>query len=679
MKAPEPGGKLKPMEWRSVQRRLEYAFLAALVAVMASVYYAAARSETAVIQGRALPTFVEDIYISMRYARHLVQGHGLVWNVGEAPIEGFTNFLWLLWIALLMTVFKDPSYPMLFTAAGLHIITVLLFYWLLRRRYQVHWLPACSATVLLAAWEPIRTQVFTAQEAPLLLCLFVASLYLLSAEPTARATRLAGALAAGILPLVRPDGLFLTLLLGLLYLGTRDRGRHADGARAWAAAAVCFLGPVLVLSLFRLVYFGDLLPNTYYLKVVNRPGRIEYGLAYVWRFLKAFYGTLLILPLLAFSIVQRTTISLVASAGIVGILGYVAYQGGDFADWWRFMVPVLPLFLILFALLATGCLMTRRFRALGVILTLAVLVVGLRREYDLVVTQHFLPTASQQTINNIRLGLALKAVCSDQAVTADFSAGAAPYFSELRSIDMLGRSDAVIAREAAYKPRGVPGHDKFDVDYILRRKPDVIITHPLVLGKADLEALKNGVLPFGAYLFENLERGTAYGPVESVLSETWQGIYARRDSRRCDWPKMAAVEHKLGLTCSVSFSDGWYGIERQGTRWWRWNKGKGTVRILSNVAGPARMRGWLNAASPPDKVDVYLNGVRQSPTDGITVDEGSVPFDMALGLVAGENTVEFACRTPPAPLKTDARILGISVSNLEVAPRDGAPACMGPP
>ncbi len=33
----------------------------------------------------------DDAFISFRYARHLVEGHGLVWNPGER-VEGYTNF-----------------------------------------------------------------------------------------------------------------------------------------------------------------------------------------------------------------------------------------------------------------------------------------------------------------------------------------------------------------------------------------------------------------------------------------------------------------------------------------------------------------------------------------------------------------------------------------------------------
>ena len=34
----------------------------------------------------------DDSLITLRYARHLASGHGIVWNVGEDPVEGYTNF-----------------------------------------------------------------------------------------------------------------------------------------------------------------------------------------------------------------------------------------------------------------------------------------------------------------------------------------------------------------------------------------------------------------------------------------------------------------------------------------------------------------------------------------------------------------------------------------------------------
>ena len=40
------------------------------------------------------PESIDDAYITLRYARNLFEGHGLVFNIGER-VEGFSNFTWL--------------------------------------------------------------------------------------------------------------------------------------------------------------------------------------------------------------------------------------------------------------------------------------------------------------------------------------------------------------------------------------------------------------------------------------------------------------------------------------------------------------------------------------------------------------------------------------------------------
>ncbi len=49
----------------------------------------------------------EDAFITFRFARHLAQGYGIVWNVGEAPVEGYTNFLWMVMCALMLRAGLD--------------------------------------------------------------------------------------------------------------------------------------------------------------------------------------------------------------------------------------------------------------------------------------------------------------------------------------------------------------------------------------------------------------------------------------------------------------------------------------------------------------------------------------------------------------------------------------------
>ena len=49
----------------------------------------------------------DDAFISFRYAQHLAEGQGLVWNPGER-VEGYTNFLWVVSIAIGMLLHIDP-------------------------------------------------------------------------------------------------------------------------------------------------------------------------------------------------------------------------------------------------------------------------------------------------------------------------------------------------------------------------------------------------------------------------------------------------------------------------------------------------------------------------------------------------------------------------------------------
>jgi hypothetical protein len=53
-----------------------------------------------VVDGQRYFTLFDDAMISLRYARNLTEGHGLVWNPGEnPPVEGITNPLWTLFMA----------------------------------------------------------------------------------------------------------------------------------------------------------------------------------------------------------------------------------------------------------------------------------------------------------------------------------------------------------------------------------------------------------------------------------------------------------------------------------------------------------------------------------------------------------------------------------------------------
>ena len=51
----------------------------------------------------SLAWICDDAFVSLRYADHLVSGHGLVYNPGEY-VEGYTNLLWTLLVSLGMAL-----------------------------------------------------------------------------------------------------------------------------------------------------------------------------------------------------------------------------------------------------------------------------------------------------------------------------------------------------------------------------------------------------------------------------------------------------------------------------------------------------------------------------------------------------------------------------------------------
>jgi arabinofuranosyltransferase len=67
----------------------------------------------------------DDSFISFRYARNLVQGHGLVFNPGER-VEGYTNFLWTALMAIAIAVGSDVIVASKIAATAAGAVTLWL-------------------------------------------------------------------------------------------------------------------------------------------------------------------------------------------------------------------------------------------------------------------------------------------------------------------------------------------------------------------------------------------------------------------------------------------------------------------------------------------------------------------------------------------------------------------------
>ena len=215
---------------------------------------------------------VDDAGITFVYARNLVEGHGLVSQPGLPPVEGFSNFLWMLAFvpALAVGLFHPVIVPKLLSFALLAGSFLLLDRSLLaltgKRAVSL------VTLLLLAVCTPFVVWTVSGLENPLYVFLLCLLFWLIVKERQGGKFPLAaGAVAAG-LALTRPDGiLFAPLYLIPFPLSPSlspvpgERGfRNALGKLLrYAAVFAAILGGFL---LFRWSYFGDIYPNTYYAK-----------------------------------------------------------------------------------------------------------------------------------------------------------------------------------------------------------------------------------------------------------------------------------------------------------------------------------------------------------------------------------------------------------------------------
>jgi hypothetical protein len=86
--------------------------------------------------------------------------------------------------------------------------------------------------------------------------------------------------------------------------------------------------------------------------------------------------------------------------------------------------------------------------------------------------------AARATEARETMGRWLKANAPRGTWIAVDAAGQVPYFSELPAIDMFGINDLHIGRlNVATLGQGTPGHEKFDLAYIIARAPRFVIIY----------------------------------------------------------------------------------------------------------------------------------------------------------------------------------------------------------
>lgn len=288
----------------------------------------------------------DDAYISLRVVDNFHSGYGLRWNAGER-VWAFTNPLMTLWLIACYPVTRELYLTCIFLslAASAAATAIALF------RFG----PRSSALILVATILVTSKAFIDYSTSGLENCfsyLLLAMFYLLTVKPgRASDSRWLGiAFVTGFSLLNRMD----TVLLELPVLAW-SLWRYHD---AWRIVLLAVgLLPFVAWEALALVYYGTLVPNTYYAKLaagIPAGATLIQGAVY---YMHSLWSDPVTLPaiLAVLLIAFRTGRAWHVAAGL-GILAYMAYAGwvNDFMSGRFFAVPMLCAAMLLGVLLKDG-------------------------------------------------------------------------------------------------------------------------------------------------------------------------------------------------------------------------------------------------------------------------------------------------------------------------------------
>jgi hypothetical protein len=339
--------------------------------------------------------------------------------------------------------------------------------------------------------------------------------------------------------LTRPDAIVPAMVIGIfLVFVMRQSGFKPVYLIIPAAIVAVAAGH----TAFRVAYYGDPLPNTYYLKVtgvslVERGSRglrvlLELAVYHLWPVL------LILAVALGTNFKRLLSSKVLLLLGIfVGQAAYSVYVGGDAWEWMdfsnRYITIAMPALFVVLSLAITVCCQFRekallaavpflgfgllvqawyyvvvkpqKLAVLGLALTALLIVligVGLlllnriRRLGPAIVSLVTLLlvclTLNLFGVSNwllgknngllilqdayfSRCGLLLRQATTPDVTIAYVRAGQPPYFAGRRAIELLGKSDKVIAKSRPVD-KFVPGHNKWNYAYSIGKlQPDLVM------------------------------------------------------------------------------------------------------------------------------------------------------------------------------------------------------------
>ena len=437
--------------------------------------------------------------VSMRYAKNLAHGYGLVWNPGGERVEGYTNLLWVLYMSLFHLLPVAPSKISLFIQiSGAVFLLANLFF--VRKIADLvsngSVFVSVGAAFLTAFYLPLNNWSLQGMEVGVLTLIVSASIWkaLRCMQQPSFSIWLYILLGVGTLIRIDVAVLFLAILAFLIYADPKNLAQQPGVGDPGIDVLYSPPDTLPALVLWRhsakhLLFKDDGLP--FLVEDKSRPMGV-FG----------FHPeTELILFLVPFSIplFRRDKVILFLLWVFVAQAMYSIYVGGD--AWEpsggsnRYVSIVMPVFFILFCYGLTSnalfSISATRYAKYGMAALIVIgfinfnSITGLEAMQEVLLVKPTLHITDNKRM--VTRALLLTKITTPQAKIAVVWAGAAPYFFDRYAIDLLGKSDRKIAHLDMRIPLAdplnpitqytsfYPGHLKWDYGYSIGElKPDVV-------------------------------------------------------------------------------------------------------------------------------------------------------------------------------------------------------------
>ncbi|MFC1693733.1 hypothetical protein ACFL1R_09535 [Candidatus Latescibacterota bacterium] len=508
------------------------------------------------IFGERYFSLFDDAMISMIYAKNFAHGYGFVWNPGGERVEGFTNPMWVLFMALihLLPVAQSKISIFIQISGGLFLLASLYYVRKIALFISEGAPEVSSGAVLLTAfYYPLIYWSLMGMEVSILILAMSFIIWKTIQYLANDISPLLIYLGLGVCTLIRIDMAvpFLGVWMYIMLCKPTQRKKNLIYGLLIFTIFLSFQ------TAFRMIYFGEIFPNTYYLKMTGYPVylRIIRGLYVLLQFIGKFNFILFLLPFGVLAYKRDRYKGLLAWVIIIQLL-YSIYVGGDSWEVWggsnRFISFVMPLFFILFfdsfvmiikpvlETIESAKRLPKKVRAFSLAYAFPLLFILAIIQFNGFSLSEFtlLALPYQVTYNKEMAERAemIRDLTSEDATVAVTWAGAIPYFSNRTAVDILGKCDRHISRmEAKISTKlsrftdFTPGHSKWDYDYSIGRKKPDVITHLWGGGREDA----------WPYLYKNYHyMNIAANEEENAIYDFW----FRKNSENIAWNLLPEVE-----------------------------------------------------------------------------------------------------------------------------------------